>query len=233
MSKTFQWLTALVAVVGLVIGIQAINKTPTERVSPPPPLGTVRQFDVFTEGAGIGDQATRWISKTIGVGSNSVSWTNNTSKTIYADYGQMGFPSGTASSSYTFWLFATSTNSIATHNYDVFTTGNSGTASTTFLIRGFVVATSTMATKYASSTVDSTMEAARLAKTPPTDNQGGLGGHLVIPAGWTVFGVVLNGSGASFAPLATCNGASCETATSTNRGFQTVNVRFRLLFDIP
>lgn len=148
----------------------------------------------FTDGAKLGSQTTRWYSGTIPASDNQEFWYNNTGKTVYVDLAEM-ITTGTASSTYDFFVGTTTSASLSSDFTDPFST----------LIHDFNLATST------------TIRAINSIK------DAGTNGRSVIPvaAGEYVFFTFQQ----TFDNA--CTGSVCETATSTNRGFN-VNWNLRI-----
>lgn len=146
------------------------------------------------------------VQTVIGAGSNDATWLNNTGKTVYIDYGQT-MTTGVASSSFKIYVFATSTATISPAHYS---TAIGYDATSTPLINGITIATSTFAT-----TTNSTMAAAK-----------GVGnGTIVVPSGWYVHTYLQ----AVDAPGCGGTGA-CEQSTSTNRGIGTITTWLTVLY---
>lgn len=129
-------------------------------------------------------------------------WQNTTGATVYVDSGLYG-TTGTASSTFNVSMFATTTSPTvlaARYDYTALTEAINGTAS--FLSLSHAIATSTVAT-----TTNSQMEL----------KMGRGNGVIAVPNNGYLITYLqqlpLGGGGA------TCNGASCEAATSSMRGF--------------
>lgn len=124
----------------------------------------------------------------INAGSNQASWKNTLGRVAYVlpEYTSIGYDTGTASSSY---LFYVATSSAATISNDF-----SHPAGSIFGIDGSLAATSTIGPRVFMGTTTAT------------------GAAIPVPDGaYLVFQVQSRGGAA-------CTGATCETATSTNRG---------------
>lgn len=97
--------------------------------------GAIRNVpDFYTNGIGIGDQVEIHNSITIQAGSNQASWHNTTGRAVIAQRTELGYLTGTASTSLLFYVATSSTPTVA--NY-VRPTG------TPLLIDGVTIATST------------------------------------------------------------------------------------------
>lgn len=150
----------------------------------------------FYDGAKLGNVGSKWIARNLAQGENSVRLYCNTSgRDAVIHYGEVTYPTGqTASSTYTVNIFATTTTSIpATQNFTSLAEGRRS------LIQVSVATSST-------ATTTSSIYAARA-------NQGN--GSVLVASNSCVFGYLQQ-----LGP--TCNGASCETATSSNRGVNPV-----------
>lgn len=180
---------AVILVVVLVLGGIALIATPTPApVQAPQSLGDISiNTQEFPAGVKFGDKATvNWTGGQIGARSNQASFRNTTGRTIYVDLAEM-VTTGTASSTYQFFV-ATSTTATRSDNFtDPFST----------LIDAFTLATSTTVRA-----VNSIKDAGTNGRSviPVTDGQ-----YVLL-----TFQQTYNN---------TCNGSLCETATSTNRGF--------------
>lgn len=151
----------------------------------------------FIDGIKNGDVATKYVSRKLEPGQTSVKLYCNTSgNDVIADYGSITIPTGeTASTTYQYSMFASSTSAIpASQDYTAL-------AEVRRLLIGTSIATSSTAT-----TTSSTY--ARSA------GQGN--GAVLVANNSCLYGYLQNlasgGGGAG------CTGATCETATSTNRG---------------
>lgn len=158
----------------------------------------------FIDGIKAGDVNAKWVSKTLPAQTNSVLlYKNTTGKDVIVDYGEVNVVTGeTASSTYKVAVFATTSTSVPTNADFAALTGNTRKLS---LIDGVTLATSTTATTTSSTYASSA----------------GLGnGAIIIPNGSSLFGFIQQ----TF--TTPCTGSQCETATSSNRGFNPVfNVR--------
>lgn len=136
-----------------------------------------------------------WYTNSIPVGSDSVKlFTNDTGKTLFADFGAFENSSGTASSSYKVNLFATTSTSVPASHWDV-----AVVATSTGLLRNITIATSTTAT------TTNSVQAAAL---------GAGNGGVIIPPNWSVFGFIQ-----PFNAIAGVVAGQGEFATSSLRGF--------------
>ncbi len=153
--------------------------------------GTVySQQDQYINGVGIGPTYITFSkSGTIGAGSNIGGWTNRSGRTAYVDLFSVT-TTGTASSTYSIYAYASS--SAPSTTYDFVTPASADK----MLISNFALATSSTATTTSS-----------LEKAPA-------GKVVRVPDGWTLYTILK-------APAASCPSVagSCESATSTNRGF--------------
>lgn len=158
----------------------------------------------FSEGIKNGDLAERWISKTMISGTNSVAlYTNRSGRDAYVYVASVNVPTGqTASSTSNVFLFATTSTSIGVAQDFV---GLGGTSGKAFLINGVTIATTSTAT------TTSSVYAAVAQKG---------NGAIVVPDGSTVFGYLQQNT--TLANSACSALGLCETATSTNRGFNPV-----------
>jgi|CXWL01.1.fsa_nt_gi hypothetical protein len=161
----------------------------------------------FIDGIKAGDLNMKWASAKLPPQATSVQvYCNRTGQDVLSDFGSAVVLTGeTASSTTKFSIFATTSTSIATW-VDFGTLAEGKRA----LIQALGIATSTTA-----STTNSVYAAV----------QGKGNGAILIPTGSCVYGVLQQDTTAcSIAGAA--NGAACETATSTNRGFNPIfNVR--------
>lgn len=158
--------------------------------------------DSFVDGAQLGDNAQKWVTKTMSSGSNSVLiYTNNTGRDVYGDYGAAAIATGeTASSTFKVSVFASTTSSINVSNdFATLAEGNRT------LLNAVPIATSTTAT------TTSSVYASQLGKGS---------GSILIPNGSSVWGYLQ----ANQAAVTGCKGATglCEQATSSSRGFNPV-----------
>ena len=195
-SKTsiVSWVALVVGLVALIIvGIAALSSG-----SQPAQLGGAYGVNIanptFVAGADFGNYPVNynWAAGKIGPKTNQAYWKNTSGATAYISSFLMA-TDGTASSSYTFYAYASTSPVSNLYNFTA-PTGN-GTIN---LITPFTIATSSAAT------------------TTPLANQ------IRVPANSYVnlLFQATNGTG--------CNGTTCETATSSNRGF---NVPWRLEFN--
>ena len=193
-----------VAVVALVVGILALL---TPASAPQQPAGGGQSLGGTYDVQNVAPQMTggidfgmlpvhvNWQGDKIGPKQNQASWRNTSGQTVYLDYAEVS-TDGTASSSYKFYVYASSTK--VSTAYDFTAPGSAGKVA----INGFTIATSS-------------------AATTTTNVANGAGQTVQVPNGSYVNIVMqsVNGSG--------CNGTTCETATSTNRGF---NLQWRIRY---
>lgn len=160
----------------------------------------------FPEGVKNGDQFERWFSKTLPAGENDVPlYTNRTGRDVLVSFGSVNVLTGqVASSSYDVYVLSTTSSATAIPVANDFAT-QGGTAGKQQLIRGITLATTTTAT------TTSSVYAAAV-------NKGN--GAILVPDGSTVFGYMVQTY--PLGPGGACNGATCESSTSTNRGFNPV-----------
>lgn len=136
------------------------------------------------------------VKKSIPAGQTNATWRNTFPNEVYCSNATFS-SGGTASTTYHFNLYATSTNGLAAaHNYTLLTDAIIGANAR--LIRNWQVATSTTATTTSTAKLESWENFVVV----------GSGNYLV----GTIQNLPTGGGGAG------CNGATCETATSTNRG---------------
>lgn len=190
------------AIVGEVKEQLAVSRA--EQAAVPEALGGPGgAFSVLARGAGslpdgieLGDGYVNFhAAGTIGSGVNTASWKNKTGRKVVIDYAEMR-TTGTASTTFDFFVSTSSAATISTFDF--------GAANFSELIDGKRVATSS-----AILVVNSIKDA-------------GTNGRSAIEVEDGEF--VFLGFRQSFATNS-CNGAWCESATSTNRGF---NVRWVL-----
>lgn len=149
----------------------------------------------FVDGIKAGSVSSKWVSATLPVGTDqAVLYTNRSGKDVFADLGSVSIITGeTASSTFKVAVIATTTTSVgAWQAYSAVVEGGRA------LIQNYRVATSSTATS-----TSSTLAVAQ-----------GLGnGNVLIPDGSSLIFYMQQGYGN------VCTGSVCETATSTNRGF--------------
>lgn len=164
----------------------------------------------FVDGIKAGDLTTKWVGATLPARSDDmVIYTNRTGRDVYADFGSVDVVTGeTASSTYKISLFATTTTSVAS-SMDFSSLAEGKRA----LIQSLAIATSTTA-----SSTSSVYAAARGASSG--------NGSIVIPDGSSLM-VYLQQDTTAGSITCARNGA-CETATSSNRGFNP-RVKVRLI----
>lgn len=179
--------------------------------------GTVENFPSwFTNGLSVGNNSngntgvfTNAVAGQIGPGANTAHWTNNTGHTVFIPLVVL-HTTGTASSSMKLIVSASTTVPALADDFNALNLPMNDVAIST------IVATSSTAT-----TTSNLLSVAQ--------NSSKSSGVISVAAGSSLNIVMHNASGVANAPLNTCNGASCETATSTNRGFN-VNWYFEYLF---
>ncbi len=157
----------------------------------------------FNDGIKAGDQLTKWVSGKIPPGSNYVKvYTNTSGRDVYADAGSIDIVTGeTASSTVDLAMFASTTSAIpATQDFTALAEGKRA------LIQGVAVATSSTATS-----TNSTLAAV----------QGKGAGRIVIPNNSSLY-VYMQQNTTRCSIAGAVSGAACETATSSNRGFNPV-----------
>lgn len=154
----------------------------------------------FVDGIKSGSVNSKWVSASLPAGASSVVlYTNRTGHDVYADFGSVDVLTGdTASSTQKAFLFATSSSNTSVPTWADFGTVNEGVRA---LIGGYTIATSSTALT----------ENSVVAAVNSIGN-----GAVLIPDGSTLFGY-LNQTYAT-----KCTGSVCETATSTNRGYNPV-----------
>jgi len=183
----------ILALVGLVGGNQPVSKV-IERVIERP-LSGVSDFDELAlQDAGVEDAVIDYHQFVLGSGVTSDVWTNRTGTDVFVDYGSL-ITSGTASTSYRVFMFATTSTSVASTNDFTLISA----ALNTDIIRAWPLATSTTATT--TDTVYAINDG--INDGMPTRIRNGQ--SVIVYLQSTFFGP--------------CSGSVCETATSTNRGF--------------
>lgn len=194
--KSSNIIAAVVVVLLVAVGVYfVIPKGPDA----PAPAGDVgagfsggehNALENFSAGVGIGGEAHYSKRLIIPAGENQVAWRNTTGRDFYLDTPNVGigYTSGTASSSLLAYVSIETTATV-----DDFAAPDG-----TLVLQGSAIATSTAADVWRHATTS-------------TDGTG-----YIVPAGsYLVFNVQsLNTVLYSIA----CTGATCETATSTNRG---------------
>lgn len=158
-------------------------------------LGSVRNVDTYPDGIkiGKGPVAVSWQTGTIGSGVNQASFQNKTGRVMCADLAVVR-TTGTASSSY---RITVGTSTSATVSDFAALTGDNRS------IIDFSFATSTTATSSNS-----------------VHGVGAVAGVVCVNAD-EYYNIALR-AGTSTTASAGCNGATCESATSTNRGFDII-----------
>ncbi len=206
MNKTFKVLCVVALVVGLVALVAALSgRSSSSGADQSQSLGGVYANNISSSGAGAGIDFgpsavnVNYQGGLIGAKTNTA-WYRNVSGVIqYAENVEVS-TNGYASSSYTFYAYATSTAPTAQALYDF--TAPANQASTTLLIKGFSIATSSAATT-----------------TSSDDTIGGAGpfaGSVAqLPPNWYLYVKMVAKNGLSCAS----SGGLCESATSTARGF--------------
>lgn len=181
---------ALIALV-VALGVVIVTSQPSQNNVIEEAFGDATNYDQV----GIGSLTYGTQVLQVAAGTSTAFWRNMSGETQFVL--SRIVTSGTASTSYRHYVGTTTAPVFPTGNYTVPLYSSS--------ITGFVVATSTTATS--------------------TSSYGPYGGLLVsdrwipVKTGEYVGYGLFNASGVALAPLATCNGATCETSTSTNRGF--------------
>lgn len=148
-----------------------------------------------------------WKTVAIGAGTSTAYYKNTTPGRVTVDFLAMQ-STGTASSSYKIYAFATTTTNPPTQHLYTNPTATWNRS----LLAGILIATSTAATS---------TNSVKLANYTNTNSAG----TIDLEVGESLQFFLLNSSGVANVPLPTCNGDSCEAATSTNRGF---NLNFQL-----
>lgn len=200
-KKVLIWLVVAVAVVVLLISV--FDKKSGVPVDQSTGLSQTN-IGEFPEGVKNGDLFERWFTKTLPPGTNSVAlFTNRTGRDVVAVLGSADILTGqTASSTSNVSLFATTSTSIATvQDFTALT----GTPLKNFLINSVTIATSSTAT------TTSSIYAVAVAKG---------NGMVVVPDGSTVWGYLQQNT--TLAATSCVSLGLCESATSTNRGFNPV-----------
>lgn len=201
-------------VVAVAIAVIALTFSLFNGTSPAPAPSPTNSDNVGGERAGLqeffdgvkaGNIGSKWIGKTLPPLANAVLLYRNTSgKDVIIDYGEVNvLTSQTASTSYRVHIFATTSSSIvASTDYTALAEGRRS-------LIGVTLATSTTAT-----TTNSVSSAII----------GRGNGAVLVASDSYVFGYIQNLPLEGGGPL--CTGAACETATSSNRGFNPVfNIR--------
>lgn len=196
-----------VAIAILALGISTFGGAPASQDQN---VGGERAgLQEFVDGIKSGDINGKWISKKMDPLSNSVQiYRNTTGHDVIIDLGSANIITGeTASSTSKISVFATTSSSVATW-VDFGTLAEGKRA----LIQGVAIATSSTATS-----TNSVLSAV----------QGKGNGFVLVPTDYYVFGVLQQDTTACSIAGAV-NGAACETATSSNRGFNPIfNVHVR------
>lgn len=194
-----------IVVIALVVVLGAVF---FHKTAAPGQLGDQVQNDVFwfTNGAKFGTNADaiNWVRMQMGVGTNQISWLNNTGNTVF-------IPSS---------LAKVSTNGTASTTYAI-TMGTSTAATVTDAQTAPVYGSMIDGALIATSTVFTTVSNIQNSTLVGTKEQG----YIRVPAGQHVIAVMEN----PYKVPGTCTGATCENATSTNRGFSNVNIDFMYL----
>lgn len=203
----------LIGVVAVAIGLIALGvawfHNPVTVVTTENAGGERAGIQEGIDGYKAGDLNSKWKSAKMEVATSSVKvYCNTTGNDVVADYGEAIIPTGsTASSTSNVSLIATTSTSIPTWvDFGTLTEGKRA------LLQGIVIATSTTAT-----TTNSVLASA----------QGKSAGATLIPTGSCIFGVLQQNT-TLCGTQGNASGAACESATSTNRGFNPIfNVRVR------
>jgi hypothetical protein len=198
-----KYIVSVIAVVALVVGLIALGLHGSQPVQT---LGAPTNIvgSTFTSGIGFGSGTTpinvNWAGDKIYAKSNQAYWKNTTGMTQYVDYAEFD-TDNTASSSYKIYVMATTSPLRTLYDFTAPTSSNGK-----MMINGFAIATSSTATT--------------------TTNLSGNGSQdttVQVPDGSYVvyYLTALNGT------LCASQGGQCESATSTNRGF---NAYWRLRY---
>jgi hypothetical protein len=157
--------------------------------------------DQYANGVGIGDEVVVWEKVSLEAGDNNLGWENKTGKTVYVDLATVT-TSGTASTTFTIDVATSSTENISDF-----------TSPFSEIIDSYQLSTSSV------------------AQTINSEEDQGTNGMSVVPVADGEFVSLLLSAGE---PAQTgepsCDGSVCETATSTNRGFN-LDLRFRYHYD--
>lgn len=182
----------IILLLGVIVGKMFAGSRTIERIiENGTSLAGVTNFDDLAVGPRIQD----YQGGELVAGDNEDAWQNDTGRTVFADLGTIT-TSGTASSSYRFYMFATSSSAVPAGNYWTALTEASSRLGNS-LIGGIVAPTSTTAT------TTNSITAAAISKGT---------GVITIPSGWyliTYYQAV---------DTAACGATVCEPATSTNNG---------------
>lgn len=192
-------IAGVVLVVGLLLGYFGFHQA-----SPLVGGGDVRNVGEFApNGIGFGNLPVTWSSEggKILAKSNTAFWKNVTGKTQYVDYVEVS-TDNFASSSMKIYAFSTSTAVRTLYDF----VAPAQQATTTLLINAFTIATSSQAT------TTTNIDKAFSGKTAIVPNN-----SLIVIQMQTANGAVCASSGSGI----------CESATSTNRGF---NLQWRIRF---
>lgn len=217
MKTSYKVLSVSGLVVGLIALIAAFGHTTPSAPVQDNSLGGVYNVNntapTFTDGIDLGTLPVResWDGGSIGARQNSGSWRNTKSATATVDYVEIS-TTGTASSTFRVWAYASSTApSIANNNPAVPT--NVGAANFgSLLINGKTIATSSTATT-TSSDDSGVPQAGSSFQVGPV---GGTNSYMDF---------LITGCVAGYSGPASSAFANCETATSSNRGF---NLTYRV-----
>lgn len=192
-AVTLAVVLSLIAVI-VAVGAPSTAQAPSTLGDSLPPNPIATQGITFGQNHGVNDN---WISGTISRGQNQGFWKNPGPTSVIVDYSELQ-STGTASSSYYFYM-GTSTASSVTNNFSI---------PYSALIDSYSVATSS---------------GPRVVNSDANAGTNGQGSVVVPVGGYVIFGVQQRYNTA-------CTGSVCETATSTNRGF---NLNWALQFHYP
>ncbi len=219
--KTLKWVIGA-AVIALVGGIAVFLFVFSSQA--PKSGGQFHEpvYQYFDKGASVGTSAagaddlcfttpagtacTGTIGGSITAGSRLSYWYNDTGSPVYVTPAVQGWSSGTASTSLRVAMYATTTQPTTTAAVLDYATPTDAIVGPSALLFNQLYATSSTAT-----TTNSAM-----ATKAGTSN-----GAVTVPVGGYLVVLLQNASGVSNAPNPLCNGATCETATSTKRGIST------------
>lgn len=194
----------MVSVVGGVLVLLALalgvffghgSATPADQTGGASAMNEVKEY--FVNGLQLGGENENWIpTHSIGAGDNNDCWQNTTGRTVYADLATFT-TDGTASTTFTIDIATSTTCAISDY-----------TSPFSELIDSYQLSTSTV------------------AKTINSIKNGGTNGtNVVAVPDDTYVSVLISAGEPAQVGAPTCDGSVCETATSTNRGF---NAKWRL-----
>ena|SRR3990167_4171882 len=189
-------LALILALVGLVGGNQPVSKV-LERVIERPLAGVTDFDELALQDGGVEDVVLDYHQFILGGGVTSDVWTNRTGTDVFVNYGSL-MTSGTASTTYRVFMFATTSTSVASTNDFTLISA----ALNTDIIRAWALATSTTATS------TDTHYAIKDGRSDGSPTRIRNGESVIVYLQSTFFGP--------------CSGSVCETATSSNRGFNII-----------